>query len=336
MEFCSFRLILRSLSHYWRPNLAVALGVAAATAVLTGALLVGDSMRGSLRRLTLDQLGRIDAAVLPGRFFRESLAQEFSPQGIAAPVILLRGSLEASDDEPPRRANRLDVIGCDESFWRFGEGVAPKMPTRREIVLTQSVAERLGASVGDSVLLRLPQMGPVAADSPLGRKTDTVRSYRLTVCDILAAEGLGRFALRASQQAPRNVFVSLAWLQEVLEQPDRVNTVLLEGTVSAARPALEDYGLHLHQSKQGYFDVTSDRMLLDNATETAVREALATIRASRFSPCLLIWPTGLRAATGGYHTVRSVRWTSRNGLRWDRFSTPKTNRWLPWPTDRLC
>ena len=312
----SFRLILRSITHYWRPNLAVALGVAAATAVLTGALLVGDSMRGSLRRLTLDQLGRIDAAVLPGRFFRESLAREFSSQGTVAPVILLRGSLEASDVELPRRANRIEVIGCDESFWRLGQGVTPKLPARREIVLTQPVAERLGASVGDSVLLRLPQMGPVAGDSPLGRKTDTVRSYRLTVCDILAAEGLGHFALRPSQQPPRDVFVSLAWLQEVLEQPDRVNTVLLEGATSAAHPALEDYGLHLRHSKQGYFDVTSDRMLLDDATEKAVRDALATIPDVEVQPVLTYLANWIACGKRQipYSTVSAMDFTKRPPL----------------------
>ena len=38
-----FALIQRSLTHYWRTNLAVLLGVIAATAVIGGALLVGDS-----------------------------------------------------------------------------------------------------------------------------------------------------------------------------------------------------------------------------------------------------------------------------------------------------
>ena len=51
------RLILASLAYHRRTNLAVALAVMAATAVLTGALAVGDSMRGSLRHLLLDRVG---------------------------------------------------------------------------------------------------------------------------------------------------------------------------------------------------------------------------------------------------------------------------------------
>ena len=59
----------RSLIYFWRIQLAVLLGAAVATAVLTGALLVGDSVRGSLRDLTLDRLGRIDYALASERFF---------------------------------------------------------------------------------------------------------------------------------------------------------------------------------------------------------------------------------------------------------------------------
>ena len=64
----------RGLRHYWRTNLAVVAGVATAVAVLAGALLVGDSVRGSLRDLVLQRLGRTDRVVVSTGFFREALA----------------------------------------------------------------------------------------------------------------------------------------------------------------------------------------------------------------------------------------------------------------------
>ena len=67
-------------------NLAVACGVAVGTAVLTGALLVGDSMRGSLRHLTLDRLGRIEEVLVADRFFRQAGRRT----GLAARVLPLR------------------------------------------------------------------------------------------------------------------------------------------------------------------------------------------------------------------------------------------------------
>ena len=76
----AWRLVWKSLWHHWRLNLAVALGVTAATAVLIGALLVGDSVRASLLNLTLDRLGRIDEVLITDRFFREQLAAELADQ----------------------------------------------------------------------------------------------------------------------------------------------------------------------------------------------------------------------------------------------------------------
>ena len=72
-KFNAFRYALRSLWHYRRVNLAVLLGVLVATAVLTGALIVGDSVRGSLRRLTIERLGQIDQILLADHFFHQDL-----------------------------------------------------------------------------------------------------------------------------------------------------------------------------------------------------------------------------------------------------------------------
>src|SRR5215207_746379 len=57
-------LIVNSLRYYWRTNLAVVIGVATAVAVLAGALLVGDSVRGSLRDLVVGRLGKTDYVVI--------------------------------------------------------------------------------------------------------------------------------------------------------------------------------------------------------------------------------------------------------------------------------
>ena len=71
-------LLLRSLLHYWRTNLAVLLGVVAATAVIGGALVVGDSVRDSLKQMSLDRLGNVSHALSGGRFVREDLADLLS------------------------------------------------------------------------------------------------------------------------------------------------------------------------------------------------------------------------------------------------------------------
>src|SRR5262245_65573844 len=88
-------LILRGLTYYWRTNLAVVIGVATAVAVLAGALLVGDSVRGSLRDLVVGRLGKTDYVITSTGFFREQLARDLQKSGGARrrfgiPPLLVR------------------------------------------------------------------------------------------------------------------------------------------------------------------------------------------------------------------------------------------------------
>src|SRR5688572_30905530 len=107
----SRRLIWRSLAHHARSHLGVVLGAAVGSAALIGALLVGDSIRGSLRDMALARLGEVTVAMESGdRFFRDKLADEFTFG--AAPIAQVAGTAARSDGEV--RANNVQVIGIDE------------------------------------------------------------------------------------------------------------------------------------------------------------------------------------------------------------------------------
>src|SRR5215471_6274539 len=97
----SSQLIFHALRYYWRTNVAVILGVATAVAVLAGALLVGDSVRASLRDLVTQRLGQTSDAVTSTGFLREQLASDmqndpqFAANGFtsACPLISLPGTV---------------------------------------------------------------------------------------------------------------------------------------------------------------------------------------------------------------------------------------------------
>src|SRR5436309_13909201 len=115
------QLLLRNLTYHWRGNLAVMLGVAVGTAVLTGDLLVGDSVRGSLREQRLRQLGWVQQALVSWRFIREQLSDRLKAEHVA-PVIMVQGtaSLSRSESESvktSRRVGRVMILGVDARFW---------------------------------------------------------------------------------------------------------------------------------------------------------------------------------------------------------------------------
>ncbi|MFH1745857.1 MAG: ABC transporter permease [Planctomycetota bacterium] len=279
------RSLLRlSLTYYWRTNLAVVLGVIAASAALTGALLVGDSMRGSLQTAALERLGRIEHALVAPRFLREALAGEIADElgadsgARVCPVILTRGA--ATHAESQASVHRANVIGADARFWGLGDVDEPGADGR-SVVLNQPLADELHASVGDDVLLRLGKAGDVSAETLLGRRDDTTVTLRLTVVGVLPARSLGAFNLWPQQRPPRNAYVPLATLQRLLQQDGQVNALLTTGVERATlddalrrRIRLEDVGLRLCLDEaRGYVSVESDGFLLTPAVEETVREA---------------------------------------------------------------
>ena len=108
-------LVVRSLRFYWRTNVAVLLAVVVATGVLTGALVMGDSVQYTLRRTVEVRLGRTEFAVIPqNRYFRAALADDLDTRldGVVAPVLQVPGIV--ANDSGSRRVNRVQVLGVDD------------------------------------------------------------------------------------------------------------------------------------------------------------------------------------------------------------------------------
>ena len=172
-----WRYLVRTLTHHWRINGTVALSVAAATAVLVGALLVGDSVRASLRRLTLDRLGRIDEVLVTDHFFRAELVEELSSDtrfsefyATAVPAILFpAATVEKRVGDLTARAAGVQVLGCGESFWSLGDTASrPDAAARRRGDRAQS---GLGRSAWCSGRRRSRVAAPEVESGACGQST---------------------------------------------------------------------------------------------------------------------------------------------------------------------
>jgi len=222
-------LLLRNLLFHWRGNSAVLLGVVVGAAVLTGALLVGDSLRGSLRDLTLQRLGWVDETLVAPRFFHEGLAEELSSVGLAeraAPAVLLRATVRRKGEA--RGVRGVTVLGVDERFWDgFHEGRRPE----KGAWLTRTVADALNVKEGDSVSLVLQKPSAIPRESLLGQRDDKdlVQTWTLPVERVLTdSDAADHFSLRPGLDAPRTAFLPLALLQKELKLDGRVNAILAQ------------------------------------------------------------------------------------------------------------
>jgi len=290
------RLVLRGVTYYWRSHVAVVLGVATAVAVLAGALLVGDSVRGSLRDLVLGRLGKTDVIVASSTFFRQQLADDIGAAGTftqrfsaIAPLVVAQAFV--SGQESGRTAGDVRVYGVDDRFWRFHGVSGVTGPGDRDAFLSPALADRVGAKASDAVLVRTQRPTDVPLETLHGRRENLGRTMRLTVRRVLPAASLGEFALEAKQGEVLAVFVPLSRMQQELEIDGRVNAMLVsakEGTTGSRaaiesmvreRSQLADLGLSVKAvESQGVLSVGSSAGVLDDAHAAAIDKAVAAQR----------------------------------------------------------
>ena len=218
-------LILRSLTHYWRIHIAVLLGVVAGTAVISGALIVGDSVRESLKAMSLERLGGVDLALHSPRFIQEELADKLVENSDfketsrhIAPVLIMDGAIvrESDDGSVTDRASGIRIYGVDDRFSEMSDFDEATLPTGDHLVLSDRVARQINAQVGDELTLWVEMPATIPRETQLGgiEEQDT-QSIPLTVSAIFPeSSGTGRFDLNPGQQLPLTAFMSLDTLQE--------------------------------------------------------------------------------------------------------------------------
>lgn len=269
-----FQFIIKSFLHYLKANLLVALGVAISTAVLTGGLIIGDSITFSLEQITNLRLGRTAYVVsTAGRYFRQGLAQdmennsrlEIAPALISEAVALTGGGAH--------RANRVQVIGIDNSFEKIAQTNIYSGLKRNEAVISENLAARLSVSAGDNILLRIKKARLIPLNAPFVSDEESSVAVNITVKAIATKDELGRFSLKNSQTAPFNVFMPIRHLNRLMGFERKANKLLIAGGVNSAeiqsllqkhwKPG--DANLIFRQAGvAGEVEVLSERVFIEN------------------------------------------------------------------------
>ncbi len=149
------RLVFRSLRHYWRTHIGVSCGVLLASAILTGALLVGDSVDFSLRQTALARLGGVEhAADLRNRFVSQQLADAMRSRGAVEvrPALHLRGMalVQQLPDGATTQINQVQVIGVTPRFWDFSPDIDLDL-SDYEVAVNEKLGKALGVVSGDEM-----------------------------------------------------------------------------------------------------------------------------------------------------------------------------------------
>jgi putative ABC transport system permease protein len=276
------RLVARSIRHHARASLALVAACAVATAVLVGSLAVGDSVQASLERIAERRIGGVGHAI-QGRFVREQLAGDLRREldRPVAGVVQLTGTAATADGDAA--TGGVQILGVDPHL----EALLPGHPTLpsddRSVVINAELAERLGAAVGDELLLKLPRPAPLSREAPFATDTPPMAGLRLQVSAVLGPADGGALHLRTEQRVPPTALVSLATIQRRIDRLGQIDLLLV-----AAEPPIEavdvhdaldrhwrlaDAGLRLRPTRDKELQLAADSIFLDPATEQAAAQA---------------------------------------------------------------
>lgn len=275
---------IRFFSRSWALTLA---GSIIGTAVLTGALITGDSVRHSLYGMVDQRLGSTTMALTTGdRYVRKELARDLSiaSGNRIAPALILQAM--ASNPDENLSLSRIQLAGIDSSFLRIWSDNEPQkqvaLPGEDGALISSSLSRRLNLEAGDAIVIRIHQAGFAPHNAPFVSDQAEVTGFRLTVHAIIPDDLGGKFSLANNQSAPYNLFMRLDILAGKAGLPGVVNTLLIADPDPDPNPQkwgrilqnswlAPDAGLYYSNPDQGEIQVNSKRIFIDKVLTEAIQ-----------------------------------------------------------------
>ncbi len=261
----------------------VALGVVISTMVLTGSLIIGDSVRYSLEQATFYRLGGTTHLVsVTERYFRQEMAAEIeadNPEIKATSILLLEGIAVA--DGGQQRVNKVQIVGVSSDFYEISKSPLFAELQNNEIAISKNLAERLQISVGDNILVRIKKASLIPMNAPFVSAEETSVSMRATIKNIVSKKELGRFSLKNSQTAPYNIFLSTERLNRLMEFKGKANKLLISTQLDnsfvekSVKNCLtpEDAGLVINNIKStNEIEISTERVFMEDKISEALKK----------------------------------------------------------------
>ena len=292
-------LITNSRKYYRHFYRLAAFAVVLMTAVLTGSLMLGDSVRGTLVQRVDERLAGTETIIATGTEFMSETLTGHPLMKHAQGYLMMDGFVSIGTKLLP-----VSVWGTD------ADSLAPG-----EVLVNEPLSSKLAAALHAPVtpqqpfVLHLPALNTMPSGSLFVTKS-YANQMRVRVTGIKSIADGGNLLLKNEQALPLNVFVSRKYLSDILELQGKINLVLAKDIITGEQLAEcwtpELSGIHISDSSLTCDGVFIPQSLVEKMTTSPTQnENNSTLYFSYFVNEL----SSLRSpgATVNYSFVTAVR-----------------------------
>ncbi len=239
-----FKLATQTIQYYRKPVLYQVLIIVLLTAVITGSLLTGSSVKNSLKQVSAEHLGKTGLVVSSGqRYLGHTLVTRLrdSLKINSSGILIINGFCQNISNQ--KEALKTQIIAVDNNYFKFQGNDTLKI-NQGEVLVNRRLAQYLGLKKGDDLALHYNEISDFPAGAPFAPEKGTSSSKVFKVGMILDDAMDGNFSLSISQVTPMNLFINLS---EVENDPDisaKINRILIDSrsnfTVSNSQSSLRN------------------------------------------------------------------------------------------------
>jgi ABC-type lipoprotein release transport system permease subunit len=274
MKLTLLNIVRKSISHNLKGVVYQIIIIILLTAVITGSLMTGKSVRNSLKQTSFEKLGNTGILISSGlRYFDPSLAGRMSSEtGIKCTGILeIDGYCQ--NFTTGQASPMVKIYAVEDDFFSFHRNEEVRL-NKGEVAVNEKLAAYLGLSPGDELIVRFNALSDIPAEAPFSPAKNATESLVLKTVTIITSAGSGNFSLGISQITPLNIFVSRSDLTDDQGNIPKINRLIFENGQSVSISDIykglgkvlkpEDTGLSLRFIPQtGGYELISDRIFID-------------------------------------------------------------------------
>lgn len=275
-----WRFFWQNIRFSYRSHLIIISGVALATAVVIGALIIGNSVRSGLVNGVSESIGNTRIAVKSGdRFFDRTLSSRLSAalNVPVAPVLQMRGSVRNLQKQA--EIPKCNVYAVDSTF-KYISAEPILWPSDHGVLISENISTKLNVLVGDLIQLSFERATNLPVNTPFVAGSEQTITINVTVQAILTDKFPEKFNLANSQLQSYNVFVSTDLTDRFLK-PEKPANIALITSESVNREDVDnelckimlpsDVGLLLSQRGHSGTVIHSNRVFIDSTLPERLR-----------------------------------------------------------------